>query len=78
MIRMKRAAPEKSQIFVANAPLAETHAHASWTAIKSGIDDCASRFVEIGVVSDAVNATTTPTNGHAAAARNAIDGDGIL
>ena len=78
MITTARAPPLARQMFVERAPLAETHAQLSCTAIKSGIDDCASRFVEIGVVSDAVNATTTPTNGHAAAARNAIDGDGIL
>ena len=74
---MKRAAPEKSQIVVANAPLADAHAHATCTAIKSGTGDCGSRFIEMGVVSDAVSATTTPTRGHAAAARNAIDGGGI-
>ena len=78
MIRMKRAAPKRSQIVVANAPLAETHAHATWTATSTGTGDCASRFIEIGVVSDAASAMTTPTNGHAAAARNAIDGEGIL
>ena len=77
MITTARAAPLTRQIVVANAPLAETHAHATCTAIKSGIDDCASRFGMTGVVSDAASATTTPTKGHAAAARNAIDGDGI-
>ena len=77
MITTARAPPPTRQILVDRAPLAETHAQASCTAIKSGIDECASRFIEIGVVSDAVSATTTPTKGHAAAARNAVAGDGI-
>ena len=78
MMRMKRPPPLTRQILVDRAPLAETHAQASWTAIKSGTGDCESRVGVTGVVSDVVIATIAPTKGHAAAARNAIDGDGIL